>query len=40
MTTLIEPLILAFMGTLVMFILLSVYLPILTLIGKMSTGGH
>jgi type IV pilus assembly protein PilC len=36
LTTLIEPLILAFMGTLVMFILLAVYLPILTLIGQIG----
>lgn len=39
LTTIIEPTILVVMGTLVMFILLAVYLPILTLIGKIG-GGH
>ncbi len=38
LTTIIEPVILAVMGTLVMFILLAVYLPILTLVGKLGTG--
>lgn len=38
LTTIIEPVILVVMGTLVMFILLAVYLPILTLIGKLGTG--
>ncbi len=39
LTTLIEPTILVTMGTLVMFILLAVYLPILTLIGQLGSGG-
>jgi type IV pilus assembly protein PilC len=34
LTTLIEPVILTFMGTVVMTVVLAVYLPILTLIGK------
>lgn len=39
LTTLIEPTILVTMGSLVMFILLAVYLPILTLIGQLGSGG-
>jgi type IV pilus assembly protein PilC len=35
-TTLIEPVILTFMGTVVLTVLLAVYLPILTIIGKAS----
>jgi type IV pilus assembly protein PilC len=39
LTTVIEPVILTIMGTLVMFILLAIYLPILTLIGNIG-GKH
>jgi type IV pilus assembly protein PilC len=38
LTTLIEPVILTFMGTVVMTVVLAVYLPILTLIGKAGQG--
>ena len=38
MTTLIEPLILIFMGGLVMTILLAIYLPILQLVGSLGQG--
>jgi type IV pilus assembly protein PilC len=37
-TTLIEPVILTFMGTVVMTVVLAVYMPILTLIGKAGQG--
>jgi len=40
LTTLIEPVILTFMGGVVMAVVLAVYLPILTLIGKAGQTGH
>jgi type IV pilus assembly protein PilC len=38
LTTLIEPVILVFMGSLVMVILLALYLPILTMVGQLGQG--
>lgn len=40
LTTLIEPTILVFMGSVVMGILLAIYLPILQLVGNMGKGGQ